>query len=374
MESRGETASWEPTGRLCSKNLPEAAVDLFDGVRGKCPLTSFPLGDELDAMAFSRPKLPPLTFEIFDHFGRENAPFSGQKILVSCSGGLDSVVLVDVFSRLAEKLNLVLGVAHVHHGRSKNSDVEAFRESALELTRSLAIEKRLPFFEIGVDFDEASPELLSEAELRKFRLSELEKIRRENGFDRVAFAHHADDLIETRVMRLIRGTGAHGLRAMSEIGSTSLRPFLFLPKSALREHARTQDLKWVEDVSNSDQKYFRNWVRENWLPLLESRKPGSVAALGRSLDLLTTASLQPVWEASTTMGRQEFHTLDPAEKQVQVARITRSLDAKDFGKSKVDEVLKRLARLEITKQKSIRFQVGGLLWKISPQSIHVAKI
>lgn len=325
-------------------------------------------------------KLPSLAFEIFREFGGSTGPLRDQKVLLACSGGLDSVVLVDVFSRLAKRWNLELAIAHVHHGRTGDADVDAFRAEARSFAKALAADFELPFHDIlfeSLHSEEAPPK--SEAALRRFRLIALEGLRQTLEFDRVAFAHHADDLFETRVMRLIRGTGGDGLRAMKPLAGRTVRPFLRVAKARLRHHALTHELSWVEDVSNRDSRYFRNWIRETWLPLLESRRPGSSTSFARSLEVLAqSAAPDEAADGGSSfdrleVNRLEFDRLTTAEKQVQVARMGRQFEAKDFGTSRIGEVLKRLARLETTHQKSTSFQVGGLVWKIDPRQITVSK-
>lgn len=324
-------------------------------------------------MGHSETKLPALAFDIFRHLGGAESELRNQKLLIACSGGLDSTVLVDVLMLLMPRWNLKLGIAHVHHGFSQVNERERLRDLALTSVKALAHERRLEFFSLNY---QGEHELRSENDLRKFRIETLNRIVENGLFDRVALAHHADDLLETRLMRLIRGTGPQGLRAMQTMASKTVRPFLNFPKSRLAEYAKLRRLTWIEDRSNGDETYFRNWLRNSWLPLLEKQKPGAGAAMARSLDLLTGAVDCPGTDsapARSRFSRPEFQRLSLPEKQARLARLGHSLEVQDFGLSKVAEVLKRSNRLEKTKQKSTSFQVGGLVWKIDPHEISVAK-
>ncbi len=318
-------------------------------------------------------KLAAFPFDVFRSLGESESPIRGQKLLIACSGGLDSIVLIEILAALQSRLNLTLGVAHIHHGFSVDPTVVKFRDEALRFVQAYAAEKNLKF--VFAKYD-AGRELRSENDLRKFRLATLNSMIDHGAYDRVVLGHHADDLLETRLMRLIRGTGPQGLRAMHAITTKTCRPFLNFPKARLREFAVKSELSWIEDASNSDSQFLRNWIRGVWLPMLENNKKGSTHAFARSLDLLVGHLDRTASETVTTFtkfNRSEFGRLPMTEKQDRLARLGRALDVKNFSASKVDEILKRLNRLETTKQKSTSFQVGGLVWKIDSDEISVTK-
>ena len=322
-------------------------------------------------------KLPALAYEIFRAFDAEKHRLNRQKILIACSGGLDSVVLLDVLCSLQVRWNLELVVGHVHHGKSEQADFSKSRNQAEAFVSRLAKTRGLSYVLMAAS---EHSKLKSEADFRRFRLESIDQVVRELKIDRVALGHHADDLFETRLLRLIRGTGPSGLRAMSQISETKFRPFLKHSRARLLAHARDQKLNWVEDVSNSDPRYLRNWVRNQWLPDLNSRQKGATIALARSLDLLAESiSAHPEMTAKTraetspTLQRSEFRALSSGEKQRLVAEFGMVFKIKDFGYAKVNEILKRLERLEVTRQRETAFQVGGLVWKIDSKTIQISK-
>jgi tRNA(Ile)-lysidine synthase len=327
-------------------------------------------------MVLPRRKLPALAFAIFRDFGDR---LRGQKILIACSGGLDSVTLVDVLVKLAPRLQLNLAIAHIHHGRSNSPEVTHARSAARDATRRLAKLRGLPFYSREAAFDLT---LSSEADLRKFRRQALDEILSGERlpFDRVALAHHVDDLFETRLMRLIRGTGAPGLRAMSAFDEKTVRPFLAHRRSEILAFAKQNDLQWLEDPSNKDDVFFRNWIRNNWLPLLEKKRPGAARAFARSLDLLTESIFVSPAETrfensrGDRLVRRDFHQLSGEEKREQLASLSRIHGLRDFGKSKIIEVLKRLDCLELKCQREAVFQVGGLIWKLTPYEIETSRV
>jgi tRNA(Ile)-lysidine synthase len=127
-----------------------------------------------------------------------------------------------------------------------------------------------------------SPEFLEkEAQMRSFRRRESLRELSRLGFDWIAQAHHLDDLVETRLFRLLRGTGVQGLRAMDEFSEVGriIRPFLKYSKSDLQDYVSWHRLSWIEDPSNNHLKYQRNWIRHRLMPALEKQFPGALSRL-----------------------------------------------------------------------------------------------
>ena len=97
----------------------------------------------------------------------------------------------------------------------------------------------------------------------------------EHPADWVLLAHHADDQAETILHNLLRGTGVRGAAAMPELRGRVLRPLLALSRESIEEYGHVHQLKWVEDESNSDTRYTRNFLRREILPAIASRFPGA---------------------------------------------------------------------------------------------------
>ena len=127
----------------------------------------------------------------------------------------------------------------------------------------------------GVD---VAPESSSEADLRAARYAVFEQV----DADRVALAHHADDLAETVLLHLLRGTGIRGLRGMARRRGRFVRPLLDEPRAALSAWATSRELTWVEDPSNASLGPLRNRLRHQIFPQLEDARPGAGAAIARS--------------------------------------------------------------------------------------------
>ena len=174
------------------------------------------------------------------------------KYVVAVSGGVDSMVLLDL---LKDQPHLKLIVAHYDHGIRPDSAKDR------QLVQDVAAAYHLPMvFENGKLGSTAS-----EATARQARYEFLERTRQTHSARAILTAHHQDDVLETAIINLIRGTGRRGLTALSS-QPLIIRPLLHVSKADIRAYAEKQQLKWHEDSTNQDEKYLRNYIRRNWLP------------------------------------------------------------------------------------------------------------
>lgn len=190
--------------------------------------------------------------------------------IVAVSGGVDSVVLLD---RLIKHLNKEKAenkdifyqpptyiVAHFDHGIRGDSKLDA------EFVRELSEKKGLKF-ELG----EAKLGLeASESEAREARYKFLREIKRRYGAEKIITAHHEDDVLETMIINIIRGTGPRGLSPMN--ADDIIRPLINKTKKEILKYAEINRLVWREDSTNEDPKYLRNYVRINIMPKIESAR------------------------------------------------------------------------------------------------------
>ena len=186
----------------------------------------------------------------------------GQSVVVGFSGGLDSTVLLHAASRLATDAALDLSALHVHHGLSAHAD--AWAEFCTNLCQELGIPLKL----LRVDVPRSTGEG-PEAAARAVR----HKALADDSADWILLAHHADDQAETVLHNLLRGAGVRGAAAMPESRGRVLRPLLGLARTTLLAYARSRRLVWIEDESNADRRYTRNFLRHEILPLVASRFP-----------------------------------------------------------------------------------------------------
>jgi len=181
-------------------------------------------------------------------------------VVVGLSGGLDSTVLLHAASCLAGAADLQLSALHVHHGLNINADVWA--DSCAHICQVLNI----PLTVLRVDVPLSTGEG-PEAAARRVR----HKALADQSAKWILLAHHADDQAETILHNLLRGAGVRGAAAMPESRGRVLRPLLGLARDELLAYARARRLVWIEDDSNADRRYTRNFLRHEILPLIASR-------------------------------------------------------------------------------------------------------
>lgn len=196
-----------------------------------------------------------------------------ETLCLALSGGCDSVVLLHVLSRLG--LGGRLSALHVHHGLSPNADAWAAFCRDFCGQRSIALEV------VRVDVDRASG-LGLEAAARQARYAALANCAAEN----LILAHHRGDQAETILFNLLRGAGvagAAGIPAERFLGRKRvLRPLLGVGRAELEDYARRHALAWIDDESNADPQYSRNYLRHTVLPLLHQRFPAAESALAQA--------------------------------------------------------------------------------------------
>ena len=199
---------------------------------------------------------------------------------VALSGGIDSVVLLHLLHHLQKKHHFTLNAMHVHHGLSQNADkwVKFCEKLCVKLSVPLDVEYiQLP----------QKKSLGIEGEARRLRYEKLLKTKT----DLIVLAHHADDQAETFLLQLIRGAGVKGLSSMAHFDVTKKlwRPLLNQPKSDIENYAKQHKLKWIEDESNFNVDFDRNFIRSKVLPILKNRFSHIIKVISRSSTHLAEA-------------------------------------------------------------------------------------
>lgn len=202
------------------------------------------------------------------------------KLLVAFSGGLDSSVLLHLLVQLRrQRPELQVRAVHVHHGLSRFADqwVAHCRQQCLEWQVPLQVQH------VQVDSQHGG----IEAAARNARYAALAEALA--GGETLLTAQHLDDQCETFLLALKRGSGPAGLSAMAAqsqlSGKPLLRPLLDFSRVQLEAYARQHSLRWIEDDSNQDARFDRNFLRLQVLPLLQQRWPHFAAASARSASL-----------------------------------------------------------------------------------------
>ncbi len=207
---------------------------------------------------------------------------TGARIVVACSGGLDSTVLLHALTMRG--VDALIAV-HVHHGLQAAADDWA--QHCQALCNRLGVPMQLRHAAIA-DGDDAGPE----GAARDARYALLRAAMQPG--DVLATAHHRDDQAETVLLRLLRGTGVHGLAAMRPLIDFApgrlWRPLLDQPRAAIRDYALQQGLTWIDDPHNQHLRYTRSWLRGHGLPPWRERFPGIDERLARTARLAAGAA------------------------------------------------------------------------------------
>jgi tRNA(Ile)-lysidine synthase len=244
------------------------------------------------------------------------------KYVVAVSGGVDSLVLLEL---LQPREGLELVVAHFDHGIRKDSIEDR------KLVKSLAESYGLAFvFEEGHLGAQAS-----EATARTARYDFLRKTKHNAGAKAIITAHHQDDVLETAIINILRGTGRKGL---SSLGNSTdiIRPLLKVTKKELIGYAKEHGLVWREDETNQDQKYLRNYVRHNILSRFNDKaraelleKITEAAEANREIDTLLVKQLTQQGK-SGELDRNWFNNLPHGVAKEIMAAWLRSYEIRDF--------------------------------------------
>lgn len=192
----------------------------------------------------------------------------GAHLTAGLSGGLDSTALLDSLVRLRDVSGWQLSALHVHHGLSPNAD--AWEAHCRRLCDDLDVPLEVEHVAVERDSRDGL-----EAAARRARHAAFSRAPGEW----IVLAHHRGDQSETLLFNLLRGTGVRGACAMSEASGRLLRPLLGVGRDAIESYATARGLAWIEDESNADTAYSRNFLRHQTLAELERRFPGSAANL-----------------------------------------------------------------------------------------------
>ena len=192
------------------------------------------------------------------------------------SGGIDSILLLALVDQLKTAQHLELAAIHVHHGLSPNADAWA------AFCREVCDAREISLVIANVQVDRKSSAGV-EGAARAARYAAFAA----EGSPYVLLAQHADDQAETVLHQLLRGTGLKGLAGMGEVrvvsaAQTILRPLLRSSRAEIVAEARARGLAWIEDESNSDIAYTRNFLRQDIAPRLSARFPHYLASLARA--------------------------------------------------------------------------------------------
>ncbi|MFN7064706.1 MAG: tRNA lysidine(34) synthetase TilS [Aquificaceae bacterium] len=204
----------------------------------------------------------------------------GARLLIAFSGGVDSVALTLSLMELKDFLQWQrLALAHINHGIRGE---ETQRDEAFCI--DFAKRKGLEIFVRRLRMDTARGNL--EARARELRYKALEEILQKEGFHLTATAHHLNDLVETIILWLVRGSGREGLLGFEEREGSIIRPLYLVKRQEIENYVRLKGEAWVEDSTNYNLSIPRNLIRHKVIPELKSINPNLEESILRLREIL----------------------------------------------------------------------------------------
>jgi tRNA(Ile)-lysidine synthase len=260
-----------------------------------------------------------------------NVQLEPGKYVVAVSGGVDSVVLLNMLSNIP---GVQLVVGHFDHGIRNDSAEDA------ALVRKAAYTYGLPF-ELGEG--RLGPHA-SEAEARNARYEFLQKLRAKHQARAIITAHHQDDVLETAILNILRGTGRKGLTSLADREDLA-RPLLHVSKAEIKKYAAAHKLTWREDSTNSSDRYTRNYVRNYIIPRFSDEHKAEMLAVilkSRETNQTLDAAIEEILSQHTSDKVLDRHTiimLPHAAAREVLATWLRSQNIREFDRPTIERLV-----------------------------------
>ncbi len=294
----------------------------------------------------------------------------GTRLLIGVSGGVDSMVLLDLLRSLEEEMGFSLVAAHLDHGlRGAESDRDA------RFVKEMGAKWKVPVEMERVDVGAIARErkIPVQVAAREARYAFYGRVAKKWGAAWVVLGHHAGDLAETVMMRWLRGSSVEGLRGIPLQTGDIIRPLLFFTREAILAYARKRGIPFVEDSTNRKTVYFRNRVRLELIPLLERKYQPALldhlvryaAYFGEISDFLTTEGAKQFREVRDETGAiclDRFRDLHVALQRQILERFFLEGGWIDFPLS--FEKLEHILTLTRERAGSQRFPLGKGRWVV----------
>jgi tRNA(Ile)-lysidine synthase len=223
--------------------------------------------------------------ERFDKYIRENNLCSpNDKLLLGVSGGVDSIVMADLF---IEK-NYRIGIAHCNFQLREEES-----EEDQKFVEKLALIKKIPFYTKRFETKEYARENSMSVQMaaRELRYRWFDEIRSKYAYNYIAIGHNLDDVVETFFINLSRGTGIRGLTGIKPVFGDIIRPILFASRKEILSYAEKRNLDFREDSSNIDTIYVRNKIRHNIIPRFNKLTPDFNKTIIETIERLRDAEI-----------------------------------------------------------------------------------
>jgi len=272
------------------------------------------------------------------HINERFPELLGQKSLLACSGGVDSIVLAHLFT----KCNLDFAIAHCNFQLRKQ---ESDDDDAFVTKLANNIDKKIYVMHFNTMSYVNKNKVSVQMAARELRYNWFSKIMKEGGYKILVTAHHADDNLETFLINLSRGTGLNGLTGIPEKTDSLSRPLLPFSREQILDYAKAEKLRWREDMSNQDLKYLRNKIRHGIVPHLKELQHTFLANFLLTQEYLTgSASIleNHIHDIKEKFFQQEKDVVKiPVEKLLNLTPLKAYMHAlfQDYGFTEWDDVV-----------------------------------
>ena len=240
-----------------------------------------------------------MLIKLKNHLSEKFSFLKDKKLLLATSGGLDSMVLLDLFQKLNTKI-------HIAHCNFQLRGIESFEDQ--KFVQNYAEKNIIPYFTTTFDTENFAKDyqLSIQIAARTLRYDWFYELLESEKLDYILTAHHADDSLETFIINLSRGTGLDGLIGIPSENDKIVRPLLLFSRNEMEQYAQENKVSWREDSSNASDKYIRNKIRHHIVPLLKDLNPNFLESFKKTQTYLQDS--QVMVEDATIMIYQQVAT------------------------------------------------------------------
>lgn len=237
-----------------------------------------------------------------------------KKLFLAVSGGLDSMVLLHLFQQLPFEITVL-------HCNFQLRGLESFGDQ--NFIQNYCDQSAIPIFSTQFDTEAFAKDykLSTQVAARELRYNWFYELLETKNFDYILTAHHADDNLETFIINLTRGTGLEGLIGIPEQNDKIIRPLLPFSRDEILEYAKENSIEWREDSSNASNKYLRNKIRLDLVPMLKEINPNFLNAfqktqsyLQESQEMVEDASIMIYQQVAKGVGEDIHFDLNQLKK------------------------------------------------------------